>query len=53
MNNDLENTVNLLRRWAEVEIPDHVWTLPGEDYYLPQDTQEFLSKMDKSEGERE
>jgi len=42
----LENNgaINLLKRWANVDIPDIIWTEPGEDYLLPLDTQEFFQK---------
>ena len=42
---DLVEAIKMIRRWAEVDIPEHVWTEPGEDYLLPHDTQVFLSTL--------
>lgn len=38
--------VDLLKRWNKAEVPDTMWTEPGEDYLLPIETQEFLADED-------
>lgn len=42
----LENNgaIDLLKRWANVDIPDTIWSEPGEDFGLPLDTQAFFQK---------
>jgi len=44
---DLIMAIALLGRWNMVEIPDTMWSEPGEDYYLPIQTQEFLAHVHK------
>lgn len=45
----LKRAIALLKRWDEVEIPDHLWTKHWEDYTLPLDTQAFLNEINKKE----
>lgn len=38
--------LDLLKRWARVDVPYTVWSEPGEDYELPLDTQLFLRDLE-------
>jgi len=42
-----EVAIALLERWNTVEVPDTIWTEPGEDCSLPIETQEFLADVHK------
>ena len=44
MENKLKEAIELLRRWSTADVPDTLWSEPGEDYLLPLDTQLFLKE---------
>jgi len=44
---DFVMAIALLGRWNRAEVPDTIWSEPGEDYLLPTQTQEFLAHVHK------